>query len=156
VAFLRTVQGVVTQMSDVRFFVDRSEDSDRRVLPVVDGQSLVDLARTYEAGHGFDVPGGYEGLSIDNFGFGDLELYLTGSSDVWPGQGRVALLGCDCGEVGCWPLFARVRRTTETVMWESFENPHRLQRDYGGLGPFTFSAAAYEAALRALRTDLAA
>ena len=147
---------MVTQMSDLHFFVDRSQDGVRSVLPVVGGQSLVVLARAYEAGRGFDVPGEYGGLVVDNFGFGDLEQYLTGSSDAWPGRGRVALLGCDCGEVGCWPLFARVRRESGAVVWESFENPHRPQRDYSGFGPFTFGGTAYAAAVRALRTDLTA
>jgi hypothetical protein len=40
------------------------------VLPVVNGQSLVEHVRAYQTEHGHDVPGGYDGLSINNFLFG--------------------------------------------------------------------------------------
>jgi hypothetical protein len=30
------------------------------------------------------------------------------------------LLGCDCGEVGCWPLEARIIADAETVIWTGF------------------------------------
>ncbi|GHE07521.1 hypothetical protein GCM10011381_04310 [Klenkia taihuensis] len=55
----------------------------------------------YEAERGVDVVGGYAPAPLDQ-----------GHASVGPAPGRtVTLLGCGCGEVGCWPLDARVRRT---------------------------------------------
>jgi hypothetical protein len=68
-----------------------------------------------------------------------------------PGADRRAdLLGCaDCGEVGCWPLEVCIDVDDAVVTWRSFRQPHRPDRDYTGLGPFRFDAAAYRAALAA-------
>jgi len=78
-------------------WLDRTVGGARRVTPVVDGRDLVALVGAFETSQGFDVPGGYDGLIIDHFRFGDLSTYLSGLSDCWGGHGRVALLGCSCG-----------------------------------------------------------
>ncbi len=121
----------------------------RRVIPAVDGRDMVDLVRTFESSQGFDVPGDYDGLIIDHFTFADLSSYLTGLSDGWPGNGKVALLGCS-GEVGCWPLLARVQVTDDQVVWDSLSQPHRQARDYAGFGPFIFAHSQYRSALQTL------
>lgn len=93
---------------DVRPWSD-GLDPARELLPYVDNVSLVDLVSGYERAAGFDVPGAYAGVVLDHFNFGDLAAYLTGKPDTayWADKGVIALLGCDCGEVGCWPLEAR-------------------------------------------------
>jgi hypothetical protein len=63
---------------------------------------------------------------------------------------RVYLLGCQCGEVGCWPLLARIRAEDESVVWDSFEQPNRKDRNYSGFGPFVFDAEQYREAVAAL------
>jgi hypothetical protein len=64
---------------------------------------------------------------------------------------RIYLLGCgSCGEVGCWPLLARVEMGVEEVWWDSFEQPFRRQRDYSGFGPFVFAAKQYREAVESL------
>jgi len=65
-------------------------------------------------------------------------------------EGKTALLGCGCGEVGCSPLMARITVTDDTVRWDDFEQPTRPDWDYEGLGPFTFERAQYERALMAI------
>ncbi|MGW6982366.1 hypothetical protein ACWGE1_23490 [Streptomyces sp. NPDC054932] len=57
------------------------------------------------------------------------------------------VLGCSCGIWECWPLFARITATAETVTWSAFHQPHR--RAWGNLpmGPFVFSRPAYGYAL---------
>jgi hypothetical protein len=134
----------------VEFQVDRTVGGARRVIPAVDGRDLVDLVRTFESSQGFDVPGDYDRPIIDHFVFADLSSYLTGPSDGWPGDGKVALLGCSCGEVGCWPLLARVRVIDDQVVWDSFTQPHRQARDYSGFGPFIFEHSQYRSALQTL------
>lgn len=67
-------------------------------------------------------------------------------------SGRVAVLGCECGETGCWPLFARITRTAATVVWSDFDGPV-TGAAYERLGPFTFAREPYEAAVTALGTE---
>ena len=65
---------------------------------------------------------------------------------------RVYVLGCQCGEVGCWPLLARIRVGDASVMWDSFQQPHRKERDYSDFGPIVFDAQQYREAVSALRS----
>ena len=74
--------------------------------------------------------------------------YLGLEAEQWPKPGHAWLLGCDCGEVGCWPLEARISLTDETVMWSDFSQPHRDAWNYTDFGPFRFARDQYEAAIR--------
>jgi hypothetical protein len=134
---------------DVRPWSD-GLDPARELLPYVDNVSLVELVSGYERAAGFDVPGAYAGVVLDHFNFGDLAAYLTGKPDTayWADKGVIALLGCDCGEVGCWPLEARVLVDDGHVTWRGFTQPFRPQRDYGAFGPFVFRRSQYERAVR--------
>ena len=134
---------------DVRPWGDRSGPA-RELLPFVDNVSLVDLVSGYEHAAGFDIPGAYAGLVLDYFDFGDLTAYLIGRPDsaYWAGRGVIDLLGCDCGEVGCWPLESRVLVENGLVTWRGFAQPFRPQRDYGSFGPFTFRKSQYDSAAR--------
>ena len=66
---------------------------------------------------------------------------------------RIQVLGCECGEPGCWPLVCRISATDRIVRWSDFEQPHRngsgapVAWTYDGLGPFEFDRAEYDAAL---------
>ncbi|WP_327023446.1 hypothetical protein [Micromonospora sp. NBC_01739] len=127
----------------------QAPDPARELLPYVDNVSLVDLVSDFERAAGHDVPGAYAGIVLDHFNFGDLDAYLTGrSNSAYRGKGVIALLGCDCGEVGCWPLEAQVITTEESVIWRGFSQPYRPQRDYGDFGPFVFRRNQYEQAVR--------
>lgn len=63
-------------------------------------------------------------------------------------HGVIDVLGCGCGEWGCWPLSAAITVHGETVTWSHFSQPHRPDRNYREFGPFTFAAAEYRAAAR--------
>jgi hypothetical protein len=138
---------------DVRPWGD-GPDPARELLPFVDDVSLVDLVSGYEHAAGFDVPGAYAGLVLDRFNFGDLTAYLNGEPDsaYWTGKGAIALLGCDCGEVGCWPLESRVSVEDDLVIWRGFAQPFRSERDYGSFGPFAFRRSQYDSAVRQAAT----
>lgn len=114
----------------------------RELWPAVDGRPLSDLAAQFENANGYEPSGGYAGLVLEHYNFGDLDSYLMGMQTPWPGE-RVPLLGCQCGEWGCWPLVARVSRVADKVRWDAFAQPHRPDRDYGFFGPFIFSGDAY-------------
>ncbi|MET8251856.1 hypothetical protein [Micromonospora sp. NPDC005197] len=136
----------------VRFEVrpwDHGPDPARELLPYVDKVSLVDLVSGFEHAAGHDVPGAYAGLILDHFNVGDLAAYLTGRPDsaYRSLNGMIALLGCDCGEVGCWPLEAQVITTEHSVIWRGFSQIYRPQRDYGDFGPFVFHRNQYEGAV---------
>lgn len=138
---------------DVRPWGDHREPA-RELLPYVDDVSLVDMVRGYELAAGYDVPGSYAGIVLDHFTFGDLTAYFAGEPDsaYWADRGVIALLGCDCGEVGCWPLEARVLCRDDLVTWHGFVQPFRPDRDYGAFGPFVFKRAQYELAVQEAAT----
>jgi hypothetical protein len=81
-----------------------------------------------------------------------LDEYFTGKqkSDCWMSLKGIYLLGCTCGEVGCWPLIASVYQKDDTIRWDGFVQPYRRERDYSAFGPFTFSLAQYEDAVKDL------
>lgn len=124
------------------------------VVPVIDGVSLVDLASEFERSHNYDQPGKYCGYNAEyvhnafNYHRDDLGHY----------QGRnVELLSCNgCFEDGCWPLEASIAMEPDTVIWQDFRQPHRIKRNYKGLGPYEFDRRQYQAAMASLRKRLAA
>ncbi len=135
-------------MSIVAFRVTSEPGWPTDVEPFVDGVALSGLAATYEREHSYEPAGGYGGLVPDHFNFGDLSRYLIGDHQHQsPRRGHLWLLGCQCGEVGCWPLEATITATSEAVTWTAFRQPHRPERTYEGLGPFTFERGQYDAAI---------
>lgn len=118
------------------------------LVPKVDGAALVDMVKAFEEGQGFTPAGCYAGIIPAQFQFGDLTDYYRGiARRQWPRGGHLWLLGCDCGEVGCWPLEAEVTLTDRAVSWSSFAQPHRPAWSYAGFGPFVFDRLQYENAV---------
>ncbi len=90
------------------------------------------------------------------FDYGSLDTYFTGrnNADYWVSLNGIYLLGCACGEVGCWPLIASVSQRDDRVVWDEFMQPFRRDRDYSAFGPFLFSRAQYQDAVHDLVTRL--
>lgn len=129
----------------------------------INGRDLVDLVRIVE--HPFadregapSIAGAYAGLPPDEstcppsrhfFGEPSTALYRYGH--------KTQILGCDCGEVGCWPFLCLIEVNQGCVTWSQFEQPHRRGTGtqcawtYEELGPFEFDVGQYEHALEALR-----
>lgn len=122
------------------------------VVPTVDGVSLTDLVHRFERDAAIETrESSYGGLIPSYFRFGPMDQhYLAGETAFRTDRGKVPLLGCDCGEWGCWPLKARIEATPTDVRWDEFEQPHRPQRDYSTFGPFVFSREQYDRALAGL------
>jgi hypothetical protein len=120
---------------------------------LVNGRDLIDLARAAELASADSdgqpaLAGGYEGLMADDVLVPSRHLLGEPLPHLQLMQdGRIPLLGCNCGEPGCWPLVARVRVGPETVTWSEFGQPYRSHWDHTALGPFSFERARYEAAL---------
>jgi hypothetical protein len=119
----------------------------------VNGMSLIELVRRAElpsaqADGEEELAGTYVGL-VPGYIRIDLASQFLGTpgNSLSPGPDeKTALLSCNCGEVGCSPLLARVTVDNETVTWDEFEQPTRPDWDYDGFG-FTFERAQYEQAL---------
>lgn len=129
------------------------------ITPILNEIPLTELVQSFERERGFEPAGGYGGLIPQWFKYGPLDRYFLGHFDkdsYFGRMGRIYLLGCTCGEVGCWPLAARVRAEAESVIWDSFQQEHRPERDYSQFGPFTFEDDEYERAVANLRATLSA
>lgn len=129
------------------------------ITPAVNGAPLTEMIAKSELEQHFEPVGGYGGLIPQWFNYGSLDHYLLGEVDqnsYFEKIGGIYILGCQCGEVGCWPLMARIRAEGDSVVWESFQQPHRPERDYSWFGPFVFDAAQYREAVAVLRAEFSA
>ncbi len=119
------------------------------LTPVLSGTPLTELVSCFEQknGIGSSRARAYGGLVPDFFRYGPLERYFLGESPDSFWREGCYLLGCSCGEVGCWPLQARISRISDTVVWDSFRQPHRPGWDYSGFGPFAFALEPYRVAV---------
>jgi hypothetical protein len=143
-------------MSNVLSFRIEPLAGAQSVLPLIDGASLAVLVNSFETQHDYGPTGAYRGFIPSYFSYGPLEPYFLGeaASGYWASIGGIYLLGCKCGDVGCWPLVARVTVSGEDVTWSNFAQPHRPARDYSGFGPFVFDKRSYLAAVRAVAAEL--
>jgi hypothetical protein len=141
----------------VEFRADHEELGGRGPFAVINllinGTKLQDLVRTVEQPYANaegnpSLAGSYAGLAV---GPASSAIHFLGEPvEIWFGDGDTVLLGCVCGEPGCWPLTARVTVSDTTVTWSDFRTGHR-DWDLSALGPFTFDRRAYETSLTAAR-----
>jgi hypothetical protein len=125
--------------------------------PLIDGMPLIDRVAQYESEMGYTPTGGYGGLIPSQYNCGPLDRYFLGQSSKAPfcnAPGEIAVLGCKCGEVGCWPLACTVIADGDTITWRRFRQPHRRSWTYEGFGPFVFRRVEYELALKQLRQNI--
>jgi hypothetical protein len=128
----------------------------RSVTPYVNGESLIKLASAFEHEQGFSPAGGYGPLVPAWFSYGPLDRYFLGDFEpdsYFVNLQGVYLLGCDCGEVGCWPLLAHIETSGETVKWSRFRQPFRKEWIYTDFGPFVFNVEEYKETVAALRDE---
>jgi len=114
------------------------------IVPFIDDHDLVELVTEFEEARGYEPAGGYDGIVPAHYAFGPLPPYYLGRPDG-ASRREIFVLGCSCGELGCWPLEVRVDLRRDTVVWSAFRQPHRPDRSYDGFGPFTFDRRRYEA-----------
>lgn len=124
----------------------------------IDGRALQEWARDVElpfatAEGNAGIAGSYEGLSPDQLN-GDRTHFLGTPFATWFDDGDTVLLGCECGEWGCWPLTATISVGDSTVVWDNFRTGHR-DWDLRDLGPFSFDRVEYEKALDSVFPDSA-
>ncbi|RBQ19409.1 hypothetical protein DP939_15950 [Spongiactinospora rosea] len=136
---------------EIRFDCRRHDDSGMlMIVPHIGGVPLTELIDRFEITAGMRPAGdAYGGLIPRSFRFGPMPDHFLGRSADATGP-KKPVLGCKCGDWGCWPLMARITATADLVTWDSFEQPHRRTRDYTAFGPFRFDRHRYDDALRAL------
>src|SRR5579884_1504765 len=94
-------------------------------VPVVDGVRLTDRIHDFEQAHGMETRNeSYRGLVPAFYRCASALDHYLGRSE-FGGANKAMLLGCTCGEWGCWPLLAEVSVNEESVTWGRFEQPHR-------------------------------
>jgi hypothetical protein len=147
----------MTELDRVAFRIDNDS-----VAIEVNGRPLVELVgeveRPFAEREGSPgIAGAYAPLELRVFeSVGDHFHGVPGSDLVCGPRDKTVLLGCDCGEPGCWPLMARVEVDPHTVTWDGFTQPHRDERwSYDAMPVLTFEREQYEEALAGLRTALA-
>jgi hypothetical protein len=138
-------------MNRVEFTIEA--DDEPRMEIKIDGVPLGEIARRIElpsarADRKERLAGAYSGLRLLEAVRWPSRHFL--GEPTLPGNysNETVLLGCDCGDWGCWPLFAKVDVSDAAVTWQAFMNGHRPAWDLSGLGPFEFDRGQYESALR--------
>jgi hypothetical protein len=132
--------------SRIELRVEDAPDLGPVVRVAIDGRDLIDWIRKIELLHARedgreDIAGAYAGLRLQEWA--DLPSL---------GYGRVAVLGCTCGEVGCWPLGVRIEIRPRTVIWRDILGAFSVEAIYEPLGRFIFDREQYEAEIaRVLR-----
>ena len=135
------------------FDISQHEDGETMITPVIDGVSLIRMVTNFENNIGHcDIAGGYGGLIPSFYNYGPLNVYFMGGTPhfIEGDKSWAYLLGCECGEVGCWPITTSIQVESETVTWCQFSQPHRPKRDYSNFGPFVFNKQQYVSVLKAL------
>jgi hypothetical protein len=141
----------------------RDGDRDSGIQIKINGRDLVDLVRAVENPFAYkegaaSIAGAYAGLPPDVETCPPSRHFLGEPSGALYRYGaKTQVLGCECGEVGCWPLLCLIEASQTRVTWAQFEQPHRNGKGaqspwkYDEFGPFEFDRGQYDAALAALR-----
>lgn len=144
------------EICSISFAVEALSDDEPvpSVMPRVNGIRLANLVAEFERVRQYEPAGDYGGLVPAHFNFGPLDQYFLATIAGSPSEEKRWLLGCSCGEAGCWPLEARVVRAERQVSWQDFAQPFRRERDYSDFGPFRFDLDQYEQAVIELASAL--
>jgi len=124
---------------------------ERTLVPFLNGVPLGDLVRGVELPFARregspDLAGRYAGLAGDEVRWPSRH-YLGDPVRSWFGDGDTVLLGCVCGDWGCWPFTAVVTVADDMVTWSGYRTGHR-DWDYRELRDISFDRVQYEEALR--------
>lgn len=141
-----------SRFDEIRFQVQGDGADAPQIRVKINGVDLVHLVGLYETAQGFDPAGGYGGLIPAYYQFGPMTDHFLGRGATMSSD--VPVLGCDCGEWGCWPLMVNIAADDVRVQWSHFGQPHRPGWDYGTFGPMSFRRMSYDIALRELEDQL--
>ena len=145
-------------MDTIRFEIGKRDDPANGLVDavniLVNGRNLVDIVREVELP--IRVREGKPHLADRYVGLPPEEIFLpsprllgepTTYYDYDSAEGKIAVLGCGCGDVGCWPFRVSIALRDDVVVWSGFEQPHRPAWRYDELRPFVFDRMQYLSAL---------
>jgi hypothetical protein len=127
------------EVDTIRFEIGERHDPAAGIVDAVaifvNGRNLVDIFREVELPFATregkpDLAGSYVGLPPEEVFLpsprllGDPTTYYDHDS----AEGKIVVLGCVCGEPGCWPFRVKIARREDVVIWDGFEQPHRAWR----------------------------
>lgn len=144
-------------MDAIQFEIGKREDPSDGVVDavniLVNHRNLVDILREVELP--FHAQEGRPHFASKYVGLPPPDIFLP--SPLLLGEpatyydhdypGKIAVLGCGCGDVGCWPLLVEISLRDDVVVWSGFEQPHRRAWRYDEMRPFVFDRAQYLSAL---------
>ena len=143
----------------------REGDRESGIQIKINGRDLVELVRAVENAFAdkedaASIAGAYAGLPPNDDTCPPSKHFLgEPSRAIYRYGAKRQVLGCECGEAGCWPLLCVIEAGPTRVIWSQFEQPHRsIERSknpwrYDELGPFEFDRGQYERALETLRVS---
>jgi hypothetical protein len=121
----------------------------------INGVDLIDLVKRVEHAFAGSLSGKYAGLRSDkDTHLPSRHFFGEPSYAIYGYAGKTQVLGCECGEPGCWPLVCRIEADSSRVRWSDFEQPFRSgargssRWSYEALGPFEFDRKQYDEALK--------
>ncbi len=139
-------------MDELRLEVGERDDPANGVVDAVEvfvnGRDLREVVREVELP--FARREGRPALAGDYAGLPPEDVFLpsrrllgepTESYEFDEPRGKLVVLGCTCGDVGCWPLLVEIAVREDTVIWSDFEQPRRRRWRHDELGPFVFDRA---------------
>ena len=153
-------------MDKIRLEIGKREDPANGMVDAVEifinNRNLVDIVREVELPFAQqeskpDLAGSYVGLPPEDI-FSPSRRLLGEPSTYYDhdhSEDKLAVLGCVCGEPGCWPLLVRITVEENVVIWDGFEQPFRskgpysisegraIPWEYDLLRPFVFDKAQY-------------
>jgi hypothetical protein len=122
------------------------------VVVLINGRNLVDVLREVELPFATregkpDLAGDYAGLPPEEVFLPSPRLLGEPATHYEGIEGKIAILGCVCGDVGCWPFLVKITLREDVVIWDGFEQPHRHAWRYDEMRPFVFDRAQYFSAV---------
>ncbi|RUT46595.1 hypothetical protein EJP82_12155 [Paenibacillus anaericanus] len=145
-------------MESIQFKVEHSQEDDYEILNIyINDENLIEFIKRFEMQFQPNIAGGYEGLNI-NF-ITDICEHFSGElneNDLFNYGGKTQILGCNCGEPGCWPLVVKITVKDQHIIWSDFEQPHRSEESEGGfwnysqVAPLEFNRKVYEEQLKSI------
>ncbi len=145
-------------VDEIRFEIGKREDPADGPVDAVDvfvnGRNLVEMVRDTELS--FALREGHPDAAGDYVGLPPKDVFLpsprllgepTTYYDHDSSEGKIAVLGCGCGDVGCWPFRVKIEMQKDVVIWGGFEQPHRPDWSYDEMGSFEFDRSRYISAL---------
>ena len=95
--------------SEIKFRKESNESGISFVTPYINKVAFHKIVENFEIEKGYlDPSGGYAGLVPEYYNHGPMLEHFLGQGDR--STNKTYLLGCECGEVGCWPLLGEISK----------------------------------------------